>query len=68
MKYHTNNCNINLNELNHKDKSYGTKNGYNLSYIAIRLLYENNSKEEFLNIIKDTNRLKEIGKAILNKR
>ena len=36
------NKDLSLNGLNHKDKSFGYKNGYNLSYIAIRYLYETN--------------------------
>ena len=41
------NSDINLNELNHDNKSFGNQNGYNLSYIAIRYLYEKLGKEEF---------------------
>lgn len=58
--------NINLNNLNHEDQSFGNQNGYNLSYIAIRYLYENNTHEEFLNIIKNKKRLKKIGNTILS--
>lgn len=60
------NNNINLNELNHYDRSFGYKNGYNLSYIAIRYLYEINSHQEFLNIIKDENELMKLGESILS--
>lgn len=56
---------INLNDLNHNDKSFGNNNGYNLSYIAIRYLYETNSHEEFINIIKDRQKLLEYGGSIL---
>lgn len=58
---------INLNKLNHGDRSFGNKNGYNLSYIAIRYLFETNSHQEFLNIIKDENKLLELGNDILTK-
>lgn len=61
-----NNKDINLNELNHKDKSFGFKNGYNLSYIAIRFLYETNDYENFINIISNYDYLIEIGNTILN--
>lgn len=58
---------LNLNKLNHEDRSFGNNNGYNLSYIAIRYLYENNSHQEFLNIIKDEEQLKNIGYNLLGK-
>ncbi|MBQ1496308.1 MAG: collagenase [Bacilli bacterium] len=58
--------NINLNELNHNDRSFGNNNGYNLSYIAIRHLYETHSHEEFVEIIKSEERLLEIGNTIIN--
>lgn len=57
--------NINLNELNHNDRSFGKNNGYNLSYIAIRYLYETNSHEEFIEIIKSQEKLLEYGDTIL---
>ena len=57
---------INLNKLNHDDRSFGNSNGYNLSYIAIRYLYENNKHEEFINIIKDYDKLLELGSSIIN--
>lgn len=57
--------NINLNELSHNDRSFGNNNGYNLSYIAIRYLYENNSHQEFVNIIKNREKLLKYGKIIL---
>lgn len=57
--------NINLNELNHDDRSFGNNNGYNLSYIAIRYLYENNSHQEFVNIIKSREKLLKYGTIIL---
>lgn len=59
--------NINLNELNHNDRSFGNKNGYNLSYIAIRYLYETHNHEEFIEIIKNKDTLIEIGSVIINK-
>ena len=37
--------NVDLNKLNHNDRSFGNKNGYNLSYIAIRYLYETYNHE-----------------------
>lgn len=57
--------NINLNELNHDDRSFGNNNGYNLSYIAIRYLYETNSHEEFIEIIRNPEKLLHYGKSIL---
>ena len=57
--------NINLNELNHNDRSFGKNNGYNLSYIAIRYLYETNSHEKFIEIIKNQEKLLEYGDTIL---
>ena len=59
--------NINLNELNHNDRSFENKNGYNLSYIAIRYLYETHNHEEFIEIIKNKDTLIEIGSVIINK-
>ena len=59
--------NTNLNELNHNDRSFGNKNGYNLSYIAIRYLYEAHNHEEFIEIIKNEDSLIEIGSVIINK-
>ena len=56
---------INLNELNHEDRSFNSNNGYNLSYIAIRYLYETKSFEQFIDIIKDFDNLKDIGTSIL---
>lgn len=56
---------INLNKLAHEDRSFGNNNGYNLSYIAIRYLYETNSHDEFINIIKSEDRLLELGNTIL---
>ena len=57
--------NINLNELNHNDRSFGNNNGYNLSYIAIRYLYETHSHDEFIEIIKSKEKLLEIGNVII---
>ena len=56
---------VDLNKLNHEDESFGNNNGYNLSYMAIRYLYEHHTKEEFLSLIKDEERLKDIGKTVL---
>lgn len=58
--------NVNLNELNNNDRSFGNKNGYNLSYIAIRHLYETYNHEEFINIIKSKEKLLEFGSTILD--
>ena len=57
---------INLNELRHSDKSFGNKNGYNLSYIAIRYLYETNNQQTFINIIKDYDLLIKTGEVIID--
>lgn len=57
--------NIDLNKLNHNDRSFGNENGYNLSYIAIRYLYEVCNHEEFINIIKNKEKLLELGSTIL---
>lgn len=59
--------NIDLNRLNHNDRSFGNNNGYNLSYIAIRYLYENNSHVEFINIIKSKEKLLELGGIVIEK-
>ena len=57
--------NVDLNKLNHNDRSFENKNGYNLSYIAIRYLYETYNHEEFINIIKNKEKLLEFGSTIL---
>ena len=57
--------NIDLNKLNHNDRSFGNENGYNLSYIAIRYLYEVCNHEEFINILKNKEKLLELGSTIL---
>lgn len=57
---------LNLNELNHNDKSFRDYNGYNLSYIAIRYLYETKKLEEFINIINNQETLLKIGESILH--
>ena len=56
---------INLNELNHNDRSFGNQNGYNLSYIAIRYLHDKLKSKEFLKLLQDEKRLKSVGKGIL---
>ena len=58
--------NVDLNGLNHDDKSFGNNNGYNLSYIAIRYLYETYSHEEFIDIIKSKEKLLGFGSKIIN--
>lgn len=58
--------NIDLNMLNHKDKSFGNNNGYNLSYIAVRYLYETNKHDEFIDIIKNYDKLMDYGKSIIS--
>lgn len=57
---------FNLNILNHNDRSFGNNNGYNLSYIAIKYLYETNSHDEFIKIIKDKDLLLNIGTTIID--
>ena len=57
--------NIDLNKLNHNDRTFGNNNGYNLSYIAIRYLYETHNHEEFINIIKSKEKLLELGSTLL---
>ena len=59
--------NIDLNKLNHNDKSFGNNNGYNLSYIAIRYLYETYNHEEFIEIIKSQEKMIEFGGKIIQK-
>lgn len=56
---------VNLNGLHHDDRSFGNNNGYNLSYIAIKYLFETNDPKKFLEIISDYNKLIEIGENIL---
>ena len=58
--------NFNLNTLDHKDKNFGNKNGYNLSYIALKYLHDNFEKQKFLEIIKDENTLKQLGTYIID--
>lgn len=53
-----NNIDINLNNLNHDDMSFGNSNGYNLSYIAIKYLYEISTHKEFIGTIKNADILK----------
>ena len=57
--------NVDLNKLNHNDRSFGNNNGYNLSYIAIRHLYETYNREDFVDILKSKERLLELGGIIL---
>ena len=59
------NQNINLSTLNHNDGSFGKNNGYPLSYIAVRYLYETNSHNDFIKLIKDEKQLTTIGETIL---
>lgn len=56
---------IDLNKLNHNDRSFGNNNGYNLSYMAVRYLYETHNHKEFINIIKNKEKLLELGSTIL---
>lgn len=56
---------INLNELKHDDRSFGNNNGYKISYIAIRYLYENNTHQDFINIIKNREELLKYGQSII---
>lgn len=57
---------INLNRLNHDDKSFGENNGYKLSIIAIKYLYDNNSHDDFIKIIKDEKTLLNVGENIIS--
>ncbi len=57
--------NIDLNKLNHNDRSFGNNNGYNLSYIAIRYLYETHNHEDLIDILKSKEKLLELGSKIL---
>ena len=56
---------LDLNILNHNDMSFGNNNGYNLSYIAIKYLYESNNHDDFIDIIKSEEKLIELGSTIL---
>ncbi len=56
---------IDLNKLNHNDRSFGNNNGYNLSYMAVRYLYETHNHKEFIIIIKNKEKLLELGSTIL---
>ena len=56
---------IDLNKLNHEDRSFGNNNGYNLSYIAIRHIYENSKLSDFIEIINDSDKLIKIGSSIV---
>ena len=56
---------LELNKLNHDDRSFGKKNGYNLSYIAIRYLFETNKHKDFIDIISDYDVLIKIGDSVL---
>ena len=58
---------LDLNKLNHNDRSFGYNNGYNLSYIAIRYLYETNNHEDFIGIIKNKEKLLELGSTIIER-
>lgn len=57
---------ININNLNHEDKSFGMNNGYNLSYIAIRYLHDVLNKKDFIDTIKDKDKLYNLGNTIIN--
>lgn len=56
-----------INDLNH-GKSFVNENynGYDLSYLVVRYLIENNSDEDFYLIMKSKKTIKDIGKNILN--
>ena len=56
----------NLNDIDH-GPLFETDNysGYNLSYLSIRYLNETLSKEEFLSLMSDFDRIKEYGKHII---
>ena len=40
-------------------------NGYDLSYLVVRYLIENNSQEDFYLIMKSKNKIRNIGENIL---
>ena len=56
-----------INDLNH-GKSFVNENynGYDLSYLVVRYLIENNSDEDFYLIMKSKKTIKDIGENILN--
>ena len=55
-----------INDLNH-GKSFVNENynGYDLSYLVVRYLIENNSQEDFYLIMKSKNKIRNIGENIL---
>ena len=55
-----------INDLNH-GKSFVNENynGYDLSYLVVRYLIENNSDEDFYLIMKSKNKIRNIGENIL---
>ena len=58
----------NLNELWHGNSFYNDNyNGYQLSYLSIRYLYETLSKKEFYSLLFDIEKVKEIGCDIAEK-
>jgi len=57
-----------LNVLKQGDSFWNDKyNGYDLSYLAIRFLYENLKNEEFKSLISDLPKIKEYGNNLVSK-
>lgn len=58
----------NLNSIDHGESFCNEKyNGYNLSYLAVRYLYEIMDSNTFKKLISDTNKILEIGKTVVKK-
>ena len=58
----------NLSELYHGNSFYNEKyNGYMLSYLSIRYLYETLTEKEFYSLLFDIDKVRELGCDILNK-
>lgn len=58
----------NLNSIDHGESFCNEKyNGYNLSYLAVRYLYEIMDSNTFKKLISDTNKTLEIGKTVVKK-
>ena len=57
-----------MNDLHHgesfKNDNY---NGYDLSYLAIKYLYDTHKYEDFISLMSDFSKIKEYGKDIINK-
>ncbi len=58
----------NMNDLNHGDSFKNDNyNGYDLSYIAIKYLYDTNKYDDFISLMNDFSKIKEYGNDIINK-